>query len=109
MSHKSAGADEYQSPSKAQWMAEQSSEPKVRIIKSHSTPQNSGGGSGVDYDDILVVVSKMKNYVKAQSGLNVSGDVNSVLSDIIRQACDQAIIKARADGRKTMMARDFDV
>jgi hypothetical protein len=57
--------------------------------------------------DVLVVVSKLKNYIRARSGLNTSGNVASVLSEIVRRECDQAIEKAKSDGRKTVMDRDF--
>ena len=57
--------------------------------------------------DVLVVVSKMKAYVKARSGMNTSDGVTDVLSDKIRKLCDAAIEVALADGRKTVMDRDF--
>jgi hypothetical protein len=57
--------------------------------------------------DVLVVVSKMKTYVKARSGMNTSDGVTDVLSDKIRKLCDAAIEVAQADGRKTVMDRDF--
>jgi histone H3/H4 len=57
--------------------------------------------------DVLVVVSKMKAYVKARSGMNTSDGVTDVLSAKIRKLCDAAIEVAQADGRKTVMDRDF--
>ncbi|ATH09486.1 hypothetical protein BIY24_04440 [Halobacteriovorax marinus] len=57
--------------------------------------------------DILVVVSKLKAYVKARGDLNTSADVSDVLSDIIRRECDRAIERAKSDGRKTLMGKDF--
>lgn len=57
--------------------------------------------------DVLVVVSKMKAYVKARSGMNTSDGVVDVLSEKIRRLCDAAIDVANADGRKTVMDRDF--
>ncbi|MEK6625389.1 MAG: hypothetical protein AABY86_10495 [Bdellovibrionota bacterium] len=57
--------------------------------------------------DILVVASKLKNYIKARHGLNTSGDVIERISDIIRSRCDEAAVWARSDGRKTLMDRDF--
>lgn len=73
-----------------------------------SNPQNkSAGGSSPMSQEVLVVVSKMKQYIKDRADMNTSGDVSDVLSDIIRRACDDAIDQARADGRKTVMARDF--
>ncbi len=59
-------------------------------------------------DEVLVVVSKMKQYIKDVSEMNTSEDVNYILSNLIRMQCDRAIEKARADGRKTVMARDFN-
>jgi len=58
-------------------------------------------------EEILVVVSKLKAYVRSQSGMNTSGNVAPALSDMIRRLCDEAIEKARAAGRKTVMDRDF--
>jgi len=57
--------------------------------------------------DVLVVVSKLKAYVKARSGMNTSDGVTDVLSAKIRKLCDAAIDVAQADGRKTVMDRDF--
>jgi histone H3/H4 len=57
--------------------------------------------------EILVVVSKLKTYVKSSAGMNTSGAVAEKLSDIIRGLCDEAVARARADGRKTLMDRDF--
>lgn len=57
--------------------------------------------------DVLVVVSKLKNYIRNASGMNTSASVASALSDMVRKACDQAIEKAKNDGRKTVMDRDF--
>lgn len=58
--------------------------------------------------DVLVVVSKVKKYVKDAAGMNTSGNVASKLSEAVRRMCAQAIEKAKADGRKTVMDRDFD-
>ena len=57
--------------------------------------------------EVLVVVSKLKAYIKEKSGMNTSGGAASTLSDAVRRLCDQAIERARADGRKTVMDRDF--
>ena len=57
--------------------------------------------------EILVVVSKLKQYIRSVSGMNTAGSVAPVLSDTIRNLCDQAIEKAKSDGRKTVMDRDF--
>ena len=57
--------------------------------------------------EVLIVVSKLKNYIRDASGMNTSGGVASVLSDLIRKMCDQAIANAKNDGRKTVMDRDF--
>ncbi len=108
MSHKSAGADEYQSPSKQTWLETEANESKVRIVsakKESGSPVISGNANT---EDVLVVVSKLKSFVKDSSGLNTSSDVMPALSDIIRNTCTKAVQNAHRDGRKTLMARDFD-
>jgi len=58
--------------------------------------------------EVLVVASKLKNYIRDQSGMNTSGSVMSALSERVRQMCDKAIETAKENGRKTVMDRDFD-
>jgi histone H3/H4 len=57
--------------------------------------------------DVLVVVSKIKAYIKASSGMNTSDGVTDVLSDHLRSVCERAIENANKDGRKTVLDRDF--
>jgi len=58
-------------------------------------------------EEVLVVVSKIKNYVRSKSDMNTAGNVAPKLSEMVRALCDQAIERARSDGRKTVMDRDF--
>ena len=58
--------------------------------------------------DVLVVVSKLKAYVKARSGMSTSDGAVDVLSAHLRKLCDQAIAHAGTAGRKTVMDRDFE-
>ncbi|MFN8599600.1 MAG: hypothetical protein U0842_03975 [Candidatus Binatia bacterium] len=57
--------------------------------------------------DVLIVVSKLKSYVRARSGMNTSDGVIDILSDKVRELCDAAIEKAAQAGRKTVLDRDF--
>ncbi|NVL91170.1 MAG: hypothetical protein HWN69_09335 [Desulfobacterales bacterium] len=57
--------------------------------------------------EVLVVVSKLKKHVRSVSGMNTAANVAPALSDIVRNLCDQAIERAKAEGRKTVMDRDF--
>lgn len=59
--------------------------------------------------DILIVASKLKNYIKNKSNMNTSAVVLEVLSDHIRKLCDIAIRNAQKEGRKTVLDRDFKV
>ncbi|HEY8495136.1 MAG TPA: hypothetical protein VIN04_14685, partial [Myxococcota bacterium] len=58
--------------------------------------------------DVLIVTSKLKAYVRARSGMNTSDRCVEPLSDAVRRLTDRAIEKARAEGRKTVLARDFE-
>jgi histone H3/H4 len=57
--------------------------------------------------EVLVVASKLKGYIRSKADMNTSAAVTDVLSDKIREMCDQAIENAKRDGRKTVMDRDF--
>ena len=56
--------------------------------------------------EVLIVVSKLKAYIKARSGMNTSDSVMDVLSQKVRTLCDEAIRNAARDGRKTVLDRD---
>ncbi|MDX2091799.1 MAG: hypothetical protein SFX73_28315 [Kofleriaceae bacterium] len=56
--------------------------------------------------DILIVVSKMKKYIKDRSGFNTSDAVADQLSEHVRAICDEAIRAAARDERKTVLDRD---
>jgi hypothetical protein len=70
---------------------------------SNGNTSTSSAGS----NEVLVVVSKLKNYIRATSGMNTSGSCAEVLSELVRSLCNQAIERAKSDGRKTVMDRDF--
>jgi hypothetical protein len=58
--------------------------------------------------EVLIVASRLKDYVRAASGgYNTSDRVLEPLSDIVRRVCDQAIENARRDGRMTVLDRDI--
>lgn len=59
-----------------------------------------------DENDILVVVSKMKKYIRDRSGMNTSDAVAERLSAHLRALCDASIRTAAQDGRKTVLDRD---
>lgn len=105
--HRDAGAIEKLSPASANSSVDASG-PR-RIIVSGKAPSAGAvaGKKSSMSNEVLVVVSKMKQYIRDMSEFNTSEDVNQLLSEIIRTECDKAIASARADGRKTVMAKDF--
>ena len=60
-----------------------------------------------DSNEVLVVASKIKSYIKSQGDMKTSANVLNALSDRLRTLCDQAIQSARSDGRKTVLDRDI--
>ncbi len=58
--------------------------------------------------EVLVVASKIKNYIRGKSQMNTSAAVMEKLSAKVAELCDKAIESAKSDGRKTVMDRDFD-
>jgi histone H3/H4 len=69
--------------------------------------ERSAGASSRDDHDVLVVVSKLKQYIRSHAGMNTSDNVSGVLSDHLRELCREAIRVAAGDDRKTVMNRDF--
>jgi histone H3/H4 len=59
-------------------------------------------------DEILIVASKLKQYVKDKYDMNTSANVIEALSHIVRRQTDKAVSKAKMEGRKTLMDRDFE-
>lgn len=57
--------------------------------------------------EVLVVTSKVKKLIKDKGGCNTSAETIDVLSKAIEQLCEKAVERAKADGRKTVMARDI--
>jgi hypothetical protein len=121
--HREAWAEEQRAPTREQWLEQQaaeladeaavqelSSEPRRerRVVStSGSEPQPAALRDDGLPRDVLIVASKLKTYIRARSGLNTSDGVIDALSDIVRELCDAAIRKAAAEGRKTVMDRDF--
>ena len=59
-------------------------------------------------EEVLIIASRLKEYIQAQADFNTSGSVMGVLSDHVRELCLRAIANARSEGRRTVMDRDFD-
>jgi hypothetical protein len=81
-----------------------------RVVVAPPAPVVVAAGTVPDGDlpkDILIVVSKLKAYVRAASGMNTSDGVFDALSDHVRRISDAAARVAAQDGRKTIMDRDF--
>jgi histone H3/H4 len=57
--------------------------------------------------DVLVVTSKVKKYIKEQAGCNTSSETIDQLSKAVEVLCKKGVESAKADGRKTVMARDI--
>ncbi|MAI77592.1 MAG: hypothetical protein ACJZ7Z_04460 [Myxococcota bacterium] len=60
-----------------------------------------------DENEVIVVASKVKSYIKNQGEMKTSANVLQTLSDRIRTLCDEAMENARSDGRKTVLDRDI--
>lgn len=124
--HREAWAVEARAPSKALWEADRehhpvsapapvvAAAPVVRrvigdvapgAVVSASATASSSLAEVVDRD-MLVVVSKMKKYIKDRSGMSCADAVGDVLSEHLRAICDESIRAAGRADRKTVLERD---
>lgn len=70
-------------------------------------PRKKKSSAGADpSNEVLVVVSRLKAYIRSHDGYNTSDSVLPVLSDAIRKLCDEAIQNARRAERETVLDRD---
>jgi histone H3/H4 len=115
--HREAWAIEKRSPSKSESERQESQDsgtPKRVVATASGSSQPARRtvvSTSVDSDedlprDVLVVVSKLKKYVKAKSDMKTSETVIPVLSQELRRICDRAIRIAGESGRKTILDRD---
>lgn len=108
-SHDSAAsAQAGSSPASTQSQAASNLNPTRRIIvQKNSTSGSQASANHPVPKETLIVASKLKNYIKQRADMNTSTNVMDVLSDKVRALCDEAIDKAREEGRKTVLDRDF--
>lgn len=57
--------------------------------------------------EVLVVTSKVKKFIKEKGQMNTSAETIDMLSKAIEKLCQKGVESAKADGRKTVMARDI--
>jgi histone H3/H4 len=57
----------------------------------------------------LVVISKVKKFIKDQADFNTSAGFFGPLNSDIEKACREAVAHAQKLGRKTVMGKDFNL
>jgi len=78
--------------------------PGTRARKSSARANHTAGQPD---QEILIVVSRLKAYIRRHDGYNTSDSVLPVLSDAIRKICDAGIRNARSAERQTVLERDI--
>jgi len=132
MRHRDAWAIQKRSPTRAQWEQAEaaagpvsgsrpgpppssrrddaatasSGAPRRILVNPAGEPATAPSAAPVP-EEILIVASKLKAYIRARSGMNTSDGVMERLSDIVREHADRAIEHARQASRRTVMDRDF--
>lgn len=115
--HRDAWAESQRAPSRAEWQAALASganddvtddlRPAHGPVGTRTRVVTAPSGAEPDASEVLVVVSKLKKYVKDWSGMNTSDSASAVLSDHLRELCREATRQAGLDGRRTVLDRDF--
>ena len=97
--HREAWAEERTAPAHAE-----SANPGTRRLV---RPGGAPAPASPVADDVLIVASRLKDYVRAKSGYNTSDRVLGPLSAIVRRIVDEAIRNAQREGRRTVLDRDI--
>lgn len=117
VNHRESWAVERSAPSREQWAREQAAEAASQTAGAASTPSGprrilpKPAPPAPDPKrprEVLIVASKFKEYVRVRAGMNTSDRCLEALSDLVREHCERAIEKAREEGRKTLLERDFE-
>ena len=98
--HREAWAEERTAPARSE--AIESGKQRRLVRPGGSAPPAAPGA-----DDVLIVASRLKDYVRAKSGYNTSDRVLAPLSAIVRRIVDEAIRSAQREGRRTVLDRDI--
>jgi hypothetical protein len=100
--HREAWAEERTAPARP---GSADAGPKqVRLVR----PSMASAPAAPAGDDVLIVASRLKDYIRAKSGgYNTSDRVLGPLSAIVRRVCDEAIRSAQREGRRTVLDRDI--
>ena len=106
MNHKSSWAEENRSPKKEEVQASQDlgNAPRRILVQTKSSTT----AQGSDSEEILIVASKLKQYIKDKYDMNTAANVMEALSRDVRRLTDRAVDKAKSEGRKTVMDRDYE-
>ncbi len=109
--HREAWALERTAPTRAEAAAQARGEspprpPRRVLVRDAESGKTQGPAARQLPIEILIVASRLRDYVRARSGMNTSDGVLEPLSEIVREVCDQAIRNAAAEGRKTLLERD---
>jgi len=109
MNHRDAWAEERVAPSRPRPTASPAAPLVTRPLGAPTAAAQPASRTAAPEPDpdVLIVVSKLKKYVREKHGLSTSDQVIAVLSDRVREICDDAAEKSRQAGRKTLMDRDF--
>jgi hypothetical protein len=121
--HRESWAEERRSPSQAEAARQAAAEARGetptrkprRMIAAKPAPMArsataAAGGVSAEAtapEEVLIVASRLKEYIRASAGYKTSERVLGPLSDIVREVAEEAIRNARADGRMTVLDRDI--
>lgn len=114
--HRDAWAEKETAPSGPEARVEERPVAR-RIVAGASRPHPASAASSTSSEstddanlpqDVLVVMSKVKGYIKARSEMRTSEGVSDPLSDHLRKICTAAIRSAATNERSTVLARDVE-
>ena len=86
---------------------EKSKKSKRKTVLGRDVNSNATDDSTENIDSVLVVASKVKKFIKDESGLNTSAQVMPQLTLKVQNAAVAAINHAKSQGRKTVLDRDL--
>ena len=105
--HREAYAEERTSPLSGEEREQPSRIGDVSERRGTMTEEKNAGNDG-EKVETLVVVSRVKQFIRENAALNTSQCAVDALSKKVSEICLTAIERAKGSGRKTVMGRDVE-
>ena len=105
--HRESWALERTAPTGAEYARSAVDVKEKKTVRRRQVRPDSTRSASAPPTEVLIVASRLKEFVRGHSGFSTSDRVLEPLSEIVRRVCEKAIRNAAREGRRTILGRDI--